>query len=501
MAYTSLYRKYRPQTFDAMIGQQHIRQTLKNVVLTGNIAHAYLFTGSRGTGKTSTAKIFAKAINCFHPKEDGSPCCECAACKALSKENNMDIIELDAASNNSVENIRQVVDKVNYAPTAGKYKVYIIDEVHMLSAAAFNAFLKTLEEPPEHVVFILATTDVQKLPATIISRCLRFDFRLIPNSELIAHLKYIFKEEGKKYEEEALTAIAEAGNGSARDTLSIADMIISYCGDNIIDYNSVLEVLGASSPENIYEICDNIVTGKVDKALAATNKLINLGKDVRVIASDLAKMLNNILYIKNCPDAKEVLGVPSELFLKLRDTSISADNSKIYRAAEIFALLDNSLRYSSQPKVVLEASVAKACDVSTSVDDATILRRVADLEAFKRTFQGVDTKGGTTVTPKKVWSDLMAVMTTDKTSSHFERVVCEQAYADPTTKIEIVNKEIWISTKREDILNQLLQYKTSIIRQIQSLYPEIQNIKITKEIEQIEQTMQAIDNLFDKSIK
>ena len=304
MAYTSLYRKYRPQTFDAMIGQQHIRQTLKNVVLTGNIAHAYLFTGSRGTGKTSTAKIFAKAINCFHPKEDGSPCCECAACKALSKENNMDIIELDAASNNSVENIRQVVDKVNYAPTAGKYKVYIIDDVHMLSAAAFNAFLKTLEEPPEHVVFILATTDVQKLPATIISRCLRFDFRLIPNSELIAHLKYILKEEGKKYEDEALTAIAEAGNGSARDTLSIADMIISYCGDNIIDYNSVLEVLGASSPENIYEICDNIVTGKVDKALAATNKLINLGKDVRVIASDLAKMLNNILYIKNCPKAQ-----------------------------------------------------------------------------------------------------------------------------------------------------------------------------------------------------
>ncbi len=501
MAYTSLYRKYRPQTFDAMIGQHHIRQTLKNVVLTGNIAHAYLFTGSRGTGKTSTAKVFAKAINCLHPKDDGSPCCECAVCKTLSKENNLDIIELDAASNNSVENIRSVVEKVNYAPTAGKYKVYIIDEVHMLSPSAFNAFLKTLEEPPEHVVFILATTDVQKLPATIISRCLRFDFRLIPNDELIAHLKYIFNQEGKRYEDEALAAIAEAGNGSARDTLSIADMVLSYCGDNIIDYKSVLEVLGASSPENIYEICDNIVMGRVDKALALTNKLINLGKDVRVIASDLAKMLNNILYIKNCQDAKDVLSVPSELYLKMKDTSISADNSKIYRAAEIFALIDNSLRYSSQPKVVLEASVAKACDISTSIDDATISRRVADLEAFKRTFQGMDTKEGTTVTARKIWGDLMNFMTTDKSTAHYERMVCEDAHKDVNTKIELVNKEIWISTKNDQILNELLRYKSVILREIQAFYPEIQVLKVTKEVEKLEETMNEINSLFDKSTK
>ena len=501
MAYTSLYRKYRPQTFDAMIGQHHIRQTLKNVVLTGNIAHAYLFTGSRGTGKTSTAKVFAKAINCLHPKEDGSPCCECAVCKTLSKENNLDIIELDAASNNSVENIRSVVEKVNYAPTAGKYKVYIIDEVHMLSPSAFNAFLKTLEEPPEHVVFILATTDVQKLPATIISRCLRFDFRLIPNDELVAHLEYIFKQEGRKYEPEAVRAIAEAGNGSARDTLSIADMIISYCGDNVIDYQSVLEVLGASSPLNIFEICDAIAMGKTDKALALTNNLINLGKDVRVIASDLAKMLNNILYVKNCNDAKDSLALPADIYLKMKEASLSADNSKLYRAAEIFALLDNSLRYSSQPKVVLETAVAKACDVSTSIDEITLLRRVADLEAFKRTFQGMDTKEGTTVTPRKVWGDLLNLITSDKKSAHFERVVCEQVLNDQTTKGGIVNKELWISSKRDDIIEELKKYKTTILRQIQSLYPEIQNLKITKEVEELEQTMQFIDNMFDKTNK
>ena len=257
MANTSLYRKYRPRKFSEMIGQHHIRQTLKNAILSSSIAHAYLFTGSRGTGKTSTAKIFAQAINCEHPMPDGSPCGECEVCKALSDGNNLDIVELDAASNNGVEDIRSIVERIKYAPTAGKYKVYIIDEVHMLSTAAFNAFLKTLEEPPEHVVFILATTDVQRIPATILSRCLRFDFRLISNEELAGHLVKIFREEGIEYEDAAIAAIAEAGNGSARDTLSIADMVISYCGQARITYNSVLEVLGASSPLSIYEICED----------------------------------------------------------------------------------------------------------------------------------------------------------------------------------------------------------------------------------------------------
>ena len=236
MAYTSLYRKYRPSTFDEMVGQQHIRQTLKNSIKSASIAHAYLFTGTRGTGKTSTAKIFAKAVNCLHPKEDGSPCNECEVCKALSSPNNLDIIELDAASNNSVEDIRDLVEKVKYAPSVGKYKVYIVDEVHMLTKQAFNAFLKTLEEPPEHVIFILATTEVQTIPATILSRCIRFDFRLIPKEELASHLEKIFVKESVLFDKEAALAIAEAGNGSVRDALSIADMVISYCGNKKIEY-------------------------------------------------------------------------------------------------------------------------------------------------------------------------------------------------------------------------------------------------------------------------
>lgn len=497
MAYTSLYRKYRPQTFDSMIGQQHVRQTLKNIVLSGNIAHAYLFTGSRGTGKTSTAKIFAKAINCLHPKEDGSPCGECAVCKALANPNNMDILELDAASNNSVDYIRKIAEGVAYSASAGRFKVYVIDEVHMLSIAAFNAFLKTLEEPPEHVVFILATTDVQKIPATILSRCMRFDFRLISNDELVEHLEKIFVQEGIKYDIEALKAIAEAGNGSVRDMLSIAEMVISFCGQNKVDYQSVIEVLGASSPDKIYDICDNIVLGKIDKALSLTNELINNGKSINIIADELATMMNNILYSKNCQDAKDILSLPSELFMKIKDTATSADNSKLYRAAEIFASLQNQLRYSSVPKIVLETAVAKACDVSSSVDDVAILKRVADLEAFKRTFQGVDTKEGTTVTAKKIWGDLLVSMSEDKTTIHYERGVCEKVLINPETKLEIVNKELWISTKNKEIMEELTKYKTIVLRRIQSKYPEIQALKVVIEVEELEQSMQNLQALFE----
>ena len=500
MAYTSLYRKYRPNNFSDMIGQQHIRQTLKNAILSSNIAHAYLFTGSRGTGKTSSAKIFARAINCLHPKEDGSPCGECEACKGLSQLDNLDIIELDAASNNSVENIRAIVEKINYAPSAGKYKVYIIDEVHMLSTAAFNAFLKTLEEPPEHVVFILATTDVQKIPATILSRCLRFDFRLISNEELTQHLSKIFDKEGIQYEIEAVRAIAEAGNGSVRDTLSIADMVISYCGSSKVDYLSVLEVLGASSPLNIYEICDNIVMGKVDKALSLTNELINKGKSVSVLADDLAKMMNNILYAKNCQDAREILALPAELYEKIKETTLAADNSKLYRAAEIFAGIQTALRFSSLPKIVLETAVAKACDVSSSIDEVTVLRRIADLEAFRRTFQGAQTAEGTTVTAKKVWGDLLNKIIQDKSMIHYERNCCEGVLDDQTTKIEIVSKELWISSKNDTLIEELLKYKSTIARQVQALYPEITNIKITKDVEPIEQAKKDLKNLFGDSI-
>ena len=227
-AYISLYRKYRPDSFSSMIGQEHIIRTLVNQIRKGAVSHAYLFTGSRGTGKTTTAKIFARAINCEHPLADGSPCGKCAACVALSQPANMDIVEMGAASNNGVDEIRYLLEKVKFAPVDGKYKVYIVDEVHMLTIQAFNALLKTLEEPPEHTVFILATTEVQKVPATILSRCQRFDFRLVPADKITALLGDIFEKEGKAYQKEALALIAEAGGGCVRDSLSLAEMCRSY---------------------------------------------------------------------------------------------------------------------------------------------------------------------------------------------------------------------------------------------------------------------------------
>ena len=227
MAYLALYRKYRPNTFDGLIGQEHIVKTLVNQIENDRLGHAYLFTGTRGTGKTSAAKIFAKAINCLNPK-NGSPCGECECCRAISNPSNIDVIEIDAASNNGVNEIRDLREKVQYPPVSCKYKVYIIDEVHMLTGAAFNALLKTLEEPPKHAVFILATTEVHKIPATILSRCMRFDFRLISNEKIASLISKIYDEQDKDYEKEAVYAIAKAGEGSIRDALSIADTAISF---------------------------------------------------------------------------------------------------------------------------------------------------------------------------------------------------------------------------------------------------------------------------------
>ena len=249
MAYTSLYRKYRPDTFDKVIGQDHIVRTLKNQIAHGNVGHAYIFTGTRGTGKTSVAKIFARAVNCLSPLADGSPCGKCENCVELASNSNFDILEIDAASNNSVDQIRELTDKIGFPPTVGKYKVYIVDEVHMLSKAAFNALLKTLEEPPSHAIFILATTEIHQIPATILSRCLRFDFRLVPNGVIAKRIRFIFDDIGVKYENEAVDLIASAGAGSVRDALSVADMCVSYCDSNVT-YNGVCLLYTSPSPRD-----------------------------------------------------------------------------------------------------------------------------------------------------------------------------------------------------------------------------------------------------------
>lgn len=379
MAYISLYRKYRPTSFSTMIGQRHIVRTLKNQIVSDTISHAYLFTGSRGTGKTTTAKIFARAINCLHPLEDGSPCGECEVCKALLDSSNMDIIEIDAASNNGVDEIRFLLEKVKFAPSVGRYKVYIIDEVHMLTQQAFNALLKTLEEPPEHIVFILATTEVQKILPTVLSRCQRFDFRLVSTNEVVGLLQRIFNDLQKPYESEALTAIAEAGEGCVRDSLSVAEMCMSYCGEKIT-YNDVLDVLGTCSPEKVLDITSALLAGDAETSLKYVHETTSTGKSVSVLAGDIAKSLRNMLYCKNCKNANSLLNLPKSVFDKTYEIANIYDNAKILRCMEIICSVDGDLRYSSNAKLVFESAVVKACDEYSSIDMQGLIVRLKNVE-------------------------------------------------------------------------------------------------------------------------
>ncbi|MCT6835387.1 MAG: DNA polymerase III subunit gamma/tau, partial [Acinetobacter baumannii] len=275
MAYQALYRKWRPRTFDSVIGQEDITNTLKNAIKRGTISHAFLFAGPRGTGKTSCAKIFAKALNCTN-LQDGEPCNECENCLAADKGAMADIMEIDAASNNGVDEIREIRDKVKYAPTQGKYKVYIIDEVHMLSMGAFNALLKTLEEPPEHVVFILATTELQKVPATIISRTQRYNFKRISQADLEKRMKYILDQENIKYDDKALAVIAEVADGGMRDALSILDQLLSYENDSV-EYDAALEITGFAAKEKIEQILLAILNKDASQALALAQKELQNG--------------------------------------------------------------------------------------------------------------------------------------------------------------------------------------------------------------------------------
>ena len=374
--YQSLYRKYRPDSFEKVIGQDHITKTLVNQIKSGNIAHAYLLTGTRGTGKTSVARIFARAINCLSPR-NGSPCGECECCKKLLSGTSLDVVEIDAASNNSVDDARAIRDNVRYAPVDCKYKVYIIDEVHQLSGAAFNALLKTLEEPPAHAVFILATTEVQKIPATIMSRCLRLDFHLVPQETLERHVAKIFDLEGVKYTPEGISAIAAAGEGSVRDTLSVADMCVSY--SDIVDYESVLGVLGANDPTMIAKISYATLAGDVKSAIDLVEEAASLGKSVQLLTRDLTKYFRDLIIIKHDPACNSVLKLPARLFDAAADIARAFDAVVLMRALDIFSGIEAKSRYSNQPKILLETAIIKTATLSGE-DLTDLISRVTQIE-------------------------------------------------------------------------------------------------------------------------
>ncbi|WP_283111586.1 DNA polymerase III subunit gamma/tau [Lactobacillus gallinarum] len=354
MAYQALYRKWRPRTFDSVIGQESITDTLKNAIKRGKVSHAFLFAGPRGTGKTSCAKIFAKALNCTN-LQDGEPCNECANCIAADKGSMPDIMEIDAASNNGVDEIREIRDKVKYAPTEGKYKVYIIDEVHMLSMGAFNALLKTLEEPPEHVVFILATTELQKVPATIISRTQRYNFKRISKDDLEKRMKYILDQENIKYEDKALAVIAQVADGGMRDALSILDQLLSYEKESV-NYQDTLEITGFAAKENIEKILLALLEQNPESALKLAQTELAQGASSKNILDELIEMATKSLMLIKAGDDNQSTFLSEDFVQKIKDIPTNI----FYRLITLANKALNDLRYTNQQQIPLEVFLVEA---------------------------------------------------------------------------------------------------------------------------------------------
>lgn len=375
MAYTALYRKFRPPVFEQIVGQEHITKTLKNQIKSGRVGHAYLFNGGRGTGKTSAAKILARAVNCLNP-QDGEPCNECEICKAAISGSLTDIVEMDAASNNSVEDIRLIRDEVNFLPTTAKYRVYIIDEVHMLSTGAFNALLKTLEEPPKHVKFILATTEPQKLPATILSRCQRFDFKKISDNNIAKWLDYVCKESNVDITEDALKTIASLAEGAMRDALSILDRCIQD-GSNKIDVQKIKDLVGIPQTQYIYKVVEAILNKNMDQSIDTINEIIDDGKDINNLVWEIIKYIKDILLFKT----SKKLDLYTEEELK-QISKLSESTSKEALLKIIFDLseLENNLKWSTQKSIIMQVGIMKLCSREQVNDKEELIQKINKLE-------------------------------------------------------------------------------------------------------------------------
>jgi DNA polymerase III, subunit gamma and tau len=380
MSYTALYRKFRPDNFTDVKGQEHIVTTLKNQINAQRIGHAYLFCGTRGTGKTTVAKLLAKVVNCEHPV-DGNPCNECRMCKAIASGTSMNVIEIDAASNNGVDNVREIVEEVRYSPTEGRYKVYIIDEVHMLSAGAFNALLKTIEEPPSYVIFILATTEVHKIPITILSRCQRYDFRRITIDTISERLAELMEAENIEAEEKALRYVARAADGSMRDALSLLDQCISFYLGKKLTYNNVLEVLGAVDTQVFAKMLDFIRKQDVAACIRLLEEIECLGRELGQFTIDFIWYLRNLLLIKTTEDISDmIIEVSSENLEILKQEAAKMDELALIRYIRIFSDLSNQLRYASRKRVLIEITLIKLCKPEMEQNLDSITARLKTLE-------------------------------------------------------------------------------------------------------------------------
>jgi len=379
MSYTALYRKFRPATFADVKGQDHIVTTLRNQLKANRIGHAYLFTGTRGTGKTSVAKVFAKAVNCENPTADG-PCRECATCKSIESGSSMNVIEIDAASNNGVDNIREIVEEVSYSPTQGKYKVYIIDEVHMLSIGAFNALLKTLEEPPSYVIFILATTEVHKLPITILSRCQRYDFKRISIDTIAARMQELIDAEKVQVEEKALRFIAKTADGSMRDALSLLDQCIAFHMDSELTYDKVLDVLGSVDTGVFSSLLRSVLERDVLGCISLLEDIVMQGRDLTQFVTDFTWYLRNLMLVKSSDALEDVIDMSTDNLKRLKEEAEQVDMEQVIRYIRIFSDLSGQIKYASQKRILVEIALIKLCKPEMESSKEALKDRIIQLE-------------------------------------------------------------------------------------------------------------------------
>ena len=447
MGYTALYRKFRPITFSELVGQEHITRTLRNQIMADRVGHAYLFNGGRGTGKTSSAKILARAINCLNPK-DGEPCNECEICKGALNGSLTDIVEMDAASNNSVEDIRSIREEVNFLPTKAKYRVYIIDEVHMLSPGAFNALLKTLEEPPEHVKFILATTEPQKLPATILSRCQRFDFKRISNEDIIKRLEIVCKESNIEITEGALKIISVLAEGAMRDALSILERCVQD-GENKIDEDKIKDLVGIPKITFVHSIVDAIVEYDIDKALASMDEILNQGKDLNNFLWEIIKYVKDVLIYKS--SGKAELYSEDEV-TNIKNLSDKVTKEKLVNLIYELSNLENDMKWSTQKTIMFQAGIIKLCskEIGTGGD---IEDRLEKIENYLKSGKIAITNNST------VYNNVPSGVTTNNVRNNVPKMQVTQTVSNSTVNTKPMTKKYSndLSKSWPKIVNDLKQ--------------------------------------------
>lgn len=435
MAYKALYREWRPKDFEDVVGQRHITVTLRNQIVNGRIAHAYLFCGTRGTGKTSTAKIMAKALNCLDLR-DGEPCNECEMCKKINNGISIDVTELDAASNNGIDNIRDIIEDVQYPPQEARYKVYIMDEVHMLSTGAVNAFLKTLEEPPKNVVFILATTDPQKLPITILSRCQRFDFKRIKSDDIFERLRKIVNQQGVFAEDKSLQLVARISDGAMRDSLSILDQSISM-GSGKVDYDNLVAMLGLVTNEYLIQITDAVIDKSVETSLKLIDEIVLSGKDINTFIKDLIGHLRNLMIVKVSNSPEDILDMSLENIAAISSQAERIRVEEIMRGIRILQEAEEQAKWSKQSRIYLELAIIKMCKIEFDTSKEVLLARINRLEdvikSGKIAVSAERTAEGQT-------SAKAEVKKTVKTVKHPEAVTHEELNEDSKITLDDVRK-------------------------------------------------------------